>query len=78
MEKIPIELLHDIGVARTEYLFQQIKIPESYTIFLSKTKLTEQSIEHVIRSIFQTIAKFDDDKINSEDQYLTHLLKNII
>lgn len=71
---IPMEMMDDIHSVRTEYLFQGIKLPESYMILLSPSPLTISKIELAIQYIFQTIAKYEDYSIEREDQYLATLL----
>ena len=76
LNRVPEEMMSALRQARAEYLFQSIKIPESYMILLSGQMLTKTNIELAILAIFQTIAMHDEDIIVSEDQALTTLLQN--
>ena len=76
LNRVPEEMMLALGQARAEYLFQSIKIPESYMILLSGQMLTKTNIELAIHAVFQTIAMHDEDIIVSEDQALTTLLQN--
>lgn len=76
--QVPEEMLDDVRIARSEYLFQQIKLPESYIILLSPTVLTKTNIESAIQYIFQTIAKYEENFIEREDLYLVNFLQENI